>query len=403
MNILLVNNLYPPDVVGGAERSVAFLAKALARGGDMVTVATLTDLPTARNSQVEGVSVYRFPLENRYWPFDAKPGTWERLRWHVRDTYNRSMSRHVERLLNDVQPDLIHTNNLSGFSVSTWDAAAEREVPIVHTLRDYYLLCPRTSRFRRGRICESTCLDCAILSGPRRDRTNLVTTVVGNSRYILDKHLSRGLFSNARFQSVVYNAYSPPNLPPLKPRQATDVVTFGYLGRLAPTKGVEAVMEGLSGLPSSGWRLLLAGTGEGTYLEKLHAMAEPFGSRVQFLGFQDPSEFLRRIDVLIVPSLWEEPLPRTVYESYAHGTPVLASNRGGTPEIVTDGETGFLFHPDEPSALATLMRRTLESPQDLNRMREACLRKAEIFMPENTLTAYRDLYRATIVHARTTT
>jgi glycosyltransferase involved in cell wall biosynthesis len=70
MNILIVNTLYTPYKIGGAERSVQLLAEMLAKKGNQVTVATLHDRKDITTDKINNVTIVRFPLANLYWPYD---------------------------------------------------------------------------------------------------------------------------------------------------------------------------------------------------------------------------------------------------------------------------------------------------------------------------------------------
>jgi glycosyltransferase involved in cell wall biosynthesis len=110
------------------------------------------------------------------------------------------------------------------------------------------------------------------------------------------------------------------------------------------------------------------------------------------LGYTKPEDFFRRIDVLVVPSLWHEPFGRVVIEAYAHGVPVIASNRGGLPELVEQAQTGFLFNPNRPDDLTVKLQRCIDKPRIIDDMRPACLRMAKGFLPDVIVEQYLKVY-----------
>jgi glycosyltransferase involved in cell wall biosynthesis len=69
------------------------------------------------------------------------------------DIYNPLMAWEVKKIIDREQPDLVHTHNLQGFSVAAWKVVKKRGLPLVHTMHDYYLLCPRNTMFGGGRNC----------------------------------------------------------------------------------------------------------------------------------------------------------------------------------------------------------------------------------------------------------
>lgn len=394
MKILLVNTLYYPNVLGGAERSVQFLAEALARVGHEAVVVSAGWNRGIQVDEINGVKVYYVGLKNLYWPFSKKQNSaLIKPLWHLMDTYNPLMAREVDRILAVEKPDVVHTNNLSCFSVAVWRTVKTRKLPLVHTIRDYYLLCPKSSMFSRGRNCEKQCTLCWLYSIPRRKYSELVDIVVGNSRFILEKHTSLGFFPRARAE-VIFNAYERETFGFQASVNRQPCVRFGYIGRLHPTKGVEVILEVVRMLPEGTWTLSIAGQGSPEYEKYLK---ESSLESIQFMGFVRPEEFFPQVDVLIVPSLWHEPLPRTIFEAYVHGVPVIGSRRGGIPELIEEGKTGFLFDPDRPEELVKAMNTFIQKPELIDIMRDNCLEKAQEFVPGRIVEQYIQVYESAII------
>jgi glycosyltransferase involved in cell wall biosynthesis len=96
------------------------------------------------------------------------------------------------------------------------------------------------------------------------------------------------------------------------------------------------------------------------------------------------------VDLTVVPSLWHEPLARVIFESFAHGVPVLASSRGGSPELVVPGRTGWLFDPSEQGALEQSMLVAAHELQSdtASLLSETCLNEAQRFMPDRVVDSH---------------
>lgn len=386
MKILLVNSLYAPNMVGGAERSVQELAEALVRLGHTVSVACLGKEQTT--DVVNGVDVHYLRLVNVHWPFGEEHGPIAKTVWHALDMHNPQMARAIGDILDKVKPDVVHTNNLAGFSVAVWGEAAKHKVPIVHTIRDLYLLCVRSSMFRAGSGCEHQCSLCGIFSRKKLSAARQVNHVVGISRYVLQTHQRYKCFEKTP-SSVIYNGFRA--VPQDRWEKKEAPLRFGFMGRLAPAKGVDFLINTyLSSPVCSNTELLIAGEGHEAYTAKIKEKIS--GSRARLVGRVAPSEFFSIIDILVVPSLWEEPLGRVVIEAYAHGVPVIVSNRGGLPEIVEEGRTGHIFEPDDPSALRYLLEKFTEQPELARRMAPDCLDKASDFLPEYVAGKYIEIY-----------
>ncbi|MCS3655573.1 glycosyltransferase family 4 protein [Salinibacter ruber] len=389
MDILIVNTLYAPYQVGGAERSVQLLAEGLSGHGHNVVVACTKPEKGVETQVVNGVRVYYIGLKNLYWQLDEETKqTWLKPFWHALDSFNPFMQREVEAVIEAEDPDLVHTHNLGGFSVTAWRAAREASRPIVHTLRDYSLLCPR-NMFRGGENCARQCGICRPFAEPRNRLSHNVDAVVGISDFVLDRHQSFGYFSNARLHTVIHNPYvlsdevegehSAPATPP----------NFGFLGRLSPMKGIERVLQAIEAVEDPP-DLFIGGTGDEDYVESLHADYD--GSAAHFLGFVDPTAFFSDVDVLVVPSVWHEPFGRVVIEAYGHGVPVIAADRGGLSEIVEEGETGFIFDPDTPGSLRRCIEELIETPDRIVEMSHKVRKQADDFALDRHVEQYIEVY-----------
>ena len=390
MRVLLINTLYPPHVLGGAELSVQILAESLVSSGNEAIVVALGLNRGIRRTSFNGVKVYYVGIKNLYGPFSQRDGLKQALIpfWHAIDTYNPWMARAVEWIMRRESPHVVHTNNLSGFSVAVWTVAKHLGLPLIHTLRDYYLLCPRSTMFQNNRNCLTPCWYCRLYGMVRKRMTSRVHTVVGNSRFILKRHLKLGCFSQTPIRDVIFNAYPPVATSPRDRSRQRRPLALGYLGRLKPNKGIEFLLRTMQALPPEEYRLYLGGKDELRLKRRVQMR------HVYFLGFVRPEAFFPKIDLLIVPSLWHDPLPRTIFEAYAYGKPVVGSNRGGIPEIIDTGKTGFVFEPDHRDTLLAVLRRLRHDPALLYQMSRSALAKSKAFLPEILSAKYLDQYRA---------
>lgn len=397
MKILLLNALFPPNVVGGAERSVEMIANGLAQRGHDVAAVSATSEPTAHRAMVGSVRSWYLPLANIYWPFPfAYASTARKLLWHAFDSVNPSMVKALGAVLDSEKPDVVHTNNLVGFSAAAWCAAARRRIPIVHTIRDFYLMCPRSTMFRTGKPCERQCTDCRVYAAPRRALSRLPRVLSAVSRYMIDAHVSRGYFPRAAVRQSVLSAVEP--MSAARPRSAiSGELHFGFLGQIKTEKGVAEMLEAFHLVKRAGWRLSVAGRGDAGYMEQLRRIA---GEHVSFTGFVKAPDFLASLDFVIVPSNWHEPLARSVLEAFAAGVPVIASRRGGSPEIVEDGLNGFLFEPTRPAELAAIIERILDDPGIAVRMAAAASRSVAGRTPDAVAADFEGLYAAALETAK---
>jgi glycosyltransferase involved in cell wall biosynthesis len=390
MRVLIVNTLYPPVQVGGAERSVAQLAQGLARAGTETSVLTLQPGRASVEEEVEGVWVHRLPLNNLYWPYDGeRRSVVRRAAWHGLEAANPWMDRAVDRAVERVQPDLIHLHLKTGFSLSVYRAAARRDLPLVQTLRDWSMMCPRASMFRRERRCERRCGACVVLTAAKRSHAQAVDHVIGLSRPVLETHRRAGYFRSAP-ASVIGNAAAEAMIS-ARPTLAHDpVVTFGFMGRVEPEKGIEVLLRAATRLDGD-WRLRIAGRGQAAYVERLRrAHAD---RRIVWLGQVEAADFWPTVDVLIAPAVWAEPFGRVVVEAAQQGRGVIASRIGGLPEAASGAGMATLVEPGDEDALARAMGEVLAAPERWRFAGEGAPRWTEASIVE----AHRAIYRQVVV------
>ncbi|MGE2836583.1 glycosyltransferase family 4 protein [Mycobacterium sp. SMC-4] len=371
--ILFVIRSYSPDQVGGGAKSVQTLAEGLAARGHDVHVLRLAPrgeesdyLKRAEEAGVAGPGkpqLHIAPLRNIHWPFGKEEHTKaSKLLWHAIDMHNPWAALDVRRLLREIKPDIVNTSIIDGFSPSIWREIQRSGAKLIHTMRDYYLICARSSMYRNGRNCDSLCGSCKVIRTINRRRLRQADLLLANSGFVADTHKRfAGLPADLR-TAVQWNVNERPIVTDIRSLWSESIV-FGYIGRLAPTKGVDILLDAVTQMPADGrnWSLLIAGDGPSAYVEKLKASAEALPN-VKFLGWTAPEEFYAQIDVLVCPSVYNEPLPRVIYEAYGFAIPVIASRVGGHPEIVTDGDSGRLYKGDDSRCLAECMQTFRNMP-----------------------------------------
>ncbi|MDH2356822.1 glycosyltransferase family 4 protein [Bradyrhizobium sp. SSUT112] len=356
MKVLVVNTLYPPHVVGGAEKSVKLLCESVVRAGVEVVVVSLHPGEGTIIETLNGVKVYRLPIDNVYWPFDQKQRSpLAKMQWHLRDVWNRAAGLRFSKVLEIEKPDVVHTNNLTGFSVALWASLRAQSLPIVHTLRDYSLLCRRATLFRGGQTCKRRCVDCAMMTMPSKSMSQYVDRVISNSRFVLDLHLANGYFRQAAGE-VIYNIMEVG--PERVEGPDTDsALTFGYIGKIDQDKGIEIILAATEKIQMADWKLKIAGRGAEDYVNKLKARyTDP---RIEWLGFTVVRDVMRQIDVTIISSIWYEPLPRVLIESMAYRRSTICSTAGGIPEISHYADLIGEYEPTDVEALARLMEKAI--------------------------------------------
>lgn len=389
MRILIFNTFYYPKFIGGAEVSVQLLAEGLAKKGNEVFVITFSNKFEIK--RVNGVVVIRVKQRNIYSSYNSNknPSSFEKIVWHLIDSFNPLYMFFMNALVRRIKPDVVHTNNVMGFSPSLWAIIKRTKTPIIHTMRDYYLLCHRTNMFNSNNSCTQLCKDCKITHALKKGFMNCPDYFVGISKYILDKHDS--VIADNKPRYVVYNGVKVDNANVTTKQLSPDKITFGYMGRIAPDKGVEYLINELAACNKQNktkLKILLAGRGDDDFISKLKTLASDF--EIEFTGVIKPEVFYQHIDVLIVPSLWPEPFGRTVIEALSFGVPVCIADSGGLTEL-HDNSSTWLYKPQE-SSLTQLVESIIADPNSIDVKKVHCKKSAQRFNESKYIDGYQRIY-----------
>lgn len=437
MRILLVVHKFPPQSVGGVETYTWSLARALAEAGHEASVfyplagiVTPEEQPhlahpanLAKNtgrSPAGGAGCEVLPSVGRgsagedgihRWPV-ALPkargheGPVQQF-WHTfRDV---GLETCFQKCLAQVQPDIVHFQHVQGVSARLLALASAW--PHLLTLHDYWFFCANSQLLRPdGQMCTGprwgwNCVDCltvrADLRWLRALRPLVAVPLAYRNLYLQQVARSVPMFlAPSEFLRQQYLRHSFPAeritvielgldeqrlvatpradsvlpLPAVRPH-------FGFLGALAPHKGVHVLVQAFNQLPANAALTIYgseptvpsqsAGRSAGPdYVAQLKAMAtHPHIRFAGALDYRHVGAALRQLDCLVVPSIWYENSPLVIQEAYGLGIPVVASRLGALSEKVRDGETGRLFTPGDSGDLARILRELTEQPAQLAALR----------------------------------
>lgn len=331
-----------------------------------------------------------------------------------RTIWNRETVADLTQLIETERPDVMHCHNTFPLiSPSTYAVARDMNVPVVQTLHNYRLVCPKAALLREGRICE----DClgkqlawpAVVHACYRDSRSASAAVTGMLAY----HWHRGTWTKAVDRYVAPSQFLkrkfveggfPEDTISVKPHfvghdPGTGTGSGNYalfVGRLSPEKGIQCLLDAWTLLPD---QLELKILGDGPLADTVAAAASA-DARIDWLGHQPATTVhtvMKEAKFLIVPSIWYEPFGLCVVEAFANGTPVIASRIGAMPEIIEHGKTGFLFDPADAAALARLTTAAFQQPEDLAQMRIAArARYDDICCADANYDMLLDIYRRAI-------
>jgi len=425
MRIAHVIHAFPPFSRAGSENYCQALALEQARRHEVSVFHRIAD-PARREYEVTEDRVGELPVVRVNRTFrDARS---------FEDTYrNAPVATAFGRYLDQFRPDVVHFHHVTCLSTTCVHEAKRRRIPVVYTLHDFWLICPRGQLLRRdlalcGTHTDADCVRCLahqltlrggdaqaralldwatwlkrfglpsrlynrLVSRPFHDETTalqeirmrtvhvlemcgLVDRFVAPSRFLRERYIEVGIpphkiaHCDNGFDLSKWKAPAP-RWPPGTPLRAV------YLGTWIPSKGLHVLLAAFAKLDPSRAVLDVCGyavpyDGIEDYGGQLRRMAEG-ANHIRFLGGYLPEDLphlLADADVLVVPSIWYENSPLTIHEAFLAGVPVVASAHGGMAELVQHEVNGLTFRPGDVQDLRKVLQRLIKERGLLD-----CLRK----------------------------
>lgn len=394
MKILLVNTFYYPEVKGGAEYSVKKLAEGLqADGNDVVVLASGS---YDNDEIIDGIRVLRRKFNSIYHSYgNVKKNIITMFFHRILDFWNPTNRGIIKKVIKEEKPDIVHTNNIYEITPVVWKIAKENGIQTVHTIRDYYLMCFKTSLLKKNNvICNNPNVGCRAYQHINRKFTNYVDVLTAPSKMMIKEVENLNFFRKAQ-HIAVYNAceFDRESVEINCNRvREKDNVTFVYLGGFHEHKGIDTLLEAFGSLENSNARLIFAGKGDKTEIIKEAAIKD---SRIHYAGFLNESqitELLNKCDVLVCPSLWNEPFGRVILDAYKSGLPVIASKVGALPEIVQEGKTGILVKAGDSEELKAAMKCFIDDDSFLRVCKSNLLTKLSEFEIKKQVNNFEKIY-----------
>ena len=382
MNILIINQLFPPLISGGAEIICSQQAEKLSLRGHKVFVLSADDPNTGlKREGKDNLVIYRCGIKNSYLGLHRPTGKIKHFLWHLRDSYNYGMRKYVEQVIEQTHPDIVICHALVGFSISVWDEVKVHHLPLIQILHDQYLRCPKTNTFKNDKVCEKPCIECRLLRLFHKRASSKVDAVVGVSNYVLQTHIVNGYFKDSK-KYVIHNAINIPEIKNIREWDGKRRLNIGYIGQLSHHKGVDLLLKTFLKIQINA-SLILAGKGNPP--EFLFELKEISGKSkdVEYLGFINSVEFYNRVDIIVVPSLWPDTFPTVAFEACANNVPVVCSNSGGLPEIIQNEINGFVYDVNDENGLENALLKIYHNHELLNIMKHNARKSVEEMVDED--------------------
>jgi glycosyltransferase involved in cell wall biosynthesis len=334
-----------------------------------------------------------------YLEYNEKIETMSRASVAIQTLWSNVSYRRLKKFLQEVKPEVVHFHNTFPLiSPSAYYACQDLNIPVVQTLDNQRLICPASTFYRN----EKPCLDClgktvpwpGVLHACYHDshvHTAVVASMVTLHKWLgtwktkVDTFLCSTSFYRDLFVQAGFPADKIVVMPHFVQQQpwfemsesAGDYALFA--GRLDPEKGINTLLEA--------WRFLdvpLMIRGEGRMEEWAREFVKKHGLKnIKFPGRmseRELSELIGNARFLIMPSEgYYETFGLVIIEAHAHGIPVIASNLGVVPELVSDGHSGLLFKTGNPQDLAQKVEWMWSHPAQAKEMgrngRAVCLER----------------------------
>lgn len=411
MKIVFLQDDFPPRSFGGAGISTFELAQAVrAQGHDVAVITTCSTQSEAGEAEYQGLRV--FSIASSY------PGY---LRAY-KSINNRAVVRQVEELLARLKPDVVHANNIHAhLSYAVLPAAKRHAKAVVLTFRD-------TMAVTYGKLDTERYLQHHDPRTTWRDHLAAARKRYNPLRNVLIKRYLRSCDALFAVSNALRDALAAHGIAGVSamhtgmdtaqwqvPKEAVaafkqkhglagkQVVLFG--GRLSAEKGGGVSLAALALVAHTYKNAVLMVVGVvDDFARAMQHEAERLGvaGRVVYTGWIDGDEKRAAFcasDVVLVPSIYLDPLPRVVLEAMAAGKPVVATRYGGAPEAVVDGETGYVVDPRKPKDIAAKLGALLGDPAKAAAMGAAARARIEQdFNLASVAERYVDAYRRVIDH-----
>lgn len=411
MRVLMLSQFYPP-VVGGEEQHVHDLSVELAARGHAVSVATLWHSGDPAFAVEQGVRVHRVRgLAQRVRGLFSENG-----RRHAPPFPDPGLVWSLRRVVALERPEIVHAHNWlvhSFLPLKAWSGSR-----LVVSLHDYSLVCAVKTLVGKDGPCPGPGIGCLRHASEHYGPAKGIPTALASWAMAAVERRSVDMFLAVSEAVVVGNRLAgggvpyrviPNFLPDESPsagewtrhlRKLPDGPFLLFVGDLRAFKGICVLLRAYADLQADPVGRVPPLVLIGRVLDETPKVLPP---NVFVLG-QWPHEAvlaaLPRSLAVLMPSIGPETFGIAALEAMASGRPVIASEIGGLPDLVADGETGFLVRPGDPGALRRAIRRILDEPGLAEQMSRAARSRAARYRARNVVPLVEQLYRDLLLRSQ---
>jgi glycosyltransferase involved in cell wall biosynthesis/MoaA/NifB/PqqE/SkfB family radical SAM enzyme len=320
-------------------------------------------------------------------------------------TRNQTRYRHeaidhcFDGIISRIQPDVVHVGHLNHLSTSILEVTAKRDIPLIYTLHDYWLMCPRGQFIQRNseipwQICDGQddakcaqqCYQGFFSGSPEESKSDLaywkewvgnrmdhirkigslVDYFIAPSQYLLNRYRDEFGLEESKLIYMDYG-FERDRLQN-RSRKEGEPFVFGYIGTHIPAKGIQDLIQAFSQLKQDCLLRIWGRPREDT--QALKSIVSSFSKSTQdriewhpeYRNQEIVKDVFNHVDAIVVPSIWVENSPLVIHEALQVKVPVITADIGGMSEYVHHEKNGLLFSHRDVNSLAQQMGNLAKDP-----------------------------------------
>lgn len=434
MHILKIIHGYPPNYNAGSEVYSQSICNELSKL-QRISILTREENPYSPDFEIRK----EFQSPHLYIYYVNNPQSKDGYR-------HKKLDENFSKVIQELKPDIAHIGHLNHLSTGIVDELNKNKIPIVFTLHDFWLMCPRGQFLTRSigkennfQLCsgqdDNKCAkDCyrVYFSGKKsverkdiKQWSNWTHQRMIETKSIIDKvdlFIAPSHYLRNRFISdfslpknkIIYLDYgfTTEYLTQTEKSKEKKNFTFGYIGTHIPAKGVNQLIEAFKQIQEPA-TLKIYGRPNGQSTDALKTIAQSCKNPIEFSGeyvnHNLANDVFAKVDCIVVPSIWAENSPLVIHEAQACKVPVITANFGGMKEYVQHKVNGLLFEHRNTNSLAEQMYFAVKNPEllmqlgekgylfsgngDIPKIKDHCIELVKIY---KTLIVPKSLWRITL-------
>ncbi len=381
MKILMVNKFLYPN--GGSETYIFQLGEQLQKQGHEVQYFGME-----HEGRIVGNRVDSYTSN-----MDFHTGKIQKLLYPFKIIYSTEARKKIGKVLEDFAPDVVHLNNINFqitpsilYEIRSYEKKWKKKIKIVFTAHDYQWVCPNHMMMLplSGELCFAceggkfgACSKNKCIHNSRiksilgtveavyykwRKTYNMVDTIICPSEFMKKKLDTNPVLAS---KTVMMHNFLPEMEENLTTQKQMGKYVL-YFGRFSEEKGVKTLLEVCRKLPD----IPFVFAGSGPLAEEVSKL--PNIRNMGFVRGRKLQELIAGAAFSLYPSEWYENCPFSVMETQMYGTPMIASNLGGIPELLQDGITGELFEAGNAGMLQEKITKLWTQPELCRRYQKNC-------------------------------